>query len=193
MFLGIDAETSGLAREGLPPEDPAQPHLVQLGLKTWDAEWRPRCAVSLLVRPEGWSIEPEAQRVHGITDARAARFGVRLGAALLLLQDLAATAKTIFAHNMQYDRLIITAAIFRAGGSGTWWARRANDMRCSMEEATPHCQLKGEYGGYRFPSLEEAHAILCPELPTFKSRHDALEDIEAAAQVLRAIDRRSSE
>ena len=169
MFLGFDCETSGLAREGLPPDDPSQP---------------------LLIKPEGWSIEPEAERVHGIPTARALRFGVRLGTALLALHDMANAARTIFAHNMQFDRLIVTAALHRAGATGNWWARRAGDMRCTMEEATDYCQLPGQYGRFRWPSLEEARAILCPTLPPFKSTHDALSDIEAAADVLREIDRR---
>lgn len=188
MYLGIDCETSGLSRAHLPPEDPSQPHLVQLGLKTWNARWEPRASVSLLVQPDGWTIEPEAERVHGISQAQAMRAGVRLGVALLILQDLAATAKTIFAHNMQYDRLIITAALYRTKASGIWWARRAGDMRCTMEEATPLCQLPGQYGSFKYPDLEEAHAILLPGEATFKTRHDALSDIEAAARVLRKID-----
>lgn len=190
MFLGIDCETSGLVRDGLPAEDPTQPHIVQLGLRLWDQKWEPRASVSVLIRPDGWFIEPEAERVHGISQARAQRYGIRLGAALVMLQDLAGAAQTIFAHNMQYDRLVITAALYRAGASGIWWARRAGDMRCSMEEATPLCQLPGRFGSFKHPSLEEAHAILLPGEKPFVSRHDAILDIEAAGRVLREIDRR---
>lgn len=189
MLLGIDTETSGLWRDDLPPEHGSQPKLVQLGAVLYTAEWDPRARVSLLIQPEGWTIEPEAQRVHGISESQAARYGVRLGSALLTLHDMAKAARTIFGFNVQFDRAVITSSIFAVGAAGQWWARRGRDFRCAMEEATPLCQLPGKFG-LKFPSLEEAHAILCPTARTFRSRHDAVSDIEATAEVLRAIDHR---
>lgn len=193
MFLGIDTETSGLARDGLPPNDPSQPHLVQIGMRLWSTRWEPQAAVSLLIRPDGWSIEPEAERIHRISQARAERYGVPLPIALATLQGLVNAASIIFAHNMQFDRLVVTAALYRAKASGIWWAKRAGAMRCTMEEATPICQLPGRYGTFKHPSLEEAHTIMLPAEPVFVSRHDALTDIEAAARVFRELERRRAE
>lgn len=187
MRLFYDTETSGLWRDDLPFDHPSQPNLVQLGLQFFDAKWKRTGLFTAMIRPDGWSIEPDAERHHGISEARASRHGIPLVAALSVLQGFAANARRIAAHNNEFDRKIIKSAIARAGGEGLWWARKAPQFFCTMESSTPVCQLPGEHG-FKFPSLEEAHRFFYPEA-AYITEHDAEKDTDALVRVYQALER----
>lgn len=184
MLLVFDTETSGLWRDDLDVQDPSQPHLVQLGAQLFDLDYRRRGHMNVLIKPEGWEIEQEAASVHGISTATCHRYGVPLVAALSTFQGLVACASRIIAHHALFDRRVVAAAIFRAHGTGVWWQRCGTKMFCTMETATPVLKIQGEFGD-KFPSLEEAVAMLAPGTP--KPTHDADTDISATVAVYRAL------
>lgn len=186
MRLFYDTETSGLWRDDLPYDHPSQPNLVQLGLQFYDAKWKRTGVLVALIKPDGWSIEPDAERHHGISEARCARHGIPLVAALSVLQAYAANSRRIAAHNNEFDRKVIKAAIARAGGEGLWWQRKAPQFFCTMETSTPILQLPGEHG-FKFPSLEEAHRFFYPE-HEYTTQHDAEADTDALVRVYQALE-----
>lgn len=185
MILLCDTETSGLTKDGLDPMDPSQPHLVQLGAQLFDRQWIKRAHLTVLIKPEGWQIETEAEAVHGISTAICHRHGIALAEALVPFRGLVTAASRIVIHHAQFDRRVIAKGIKDAGGEGVWWARAGSKLFCTMETATPVLKLPSEFG-YKFPSLEEAVAALCPgeDLPV---KHDADSDIAACAAVYRAL------
>lgn len=185
MNLVVDTETSGLMKDGLDPLDPTQPHMVQLGAQLFDKDWVKRAHLTVLIKPEGWSIEPGAEAVHGISTKTCSRYGIALAEALVPLRGLVACASRVIAHHMEFDRAVISSAIHRAGGEGLWWKRAAGKMLCTMETSTEVCAIPGEFGR-KFPKLEEAVAILCPDadLPV---KHDAESDIAACVAVYRSL------
>lgn len=186
MRLAFDTETTGLVRKDLPNSDPSQPHLIQLAAKLFSPKWEVKGSLKVLIKPDGWSIEPAAAEIHGITEAACARYGVPLGAALLLFKSLADQASEVGAFNLHsFDRNVIGTACYRAGGVGLWWTQAARKMECIMEASAPVCELPGEFGGFKHPSLTEAHLRLVG-LP-YEGRHDAEEDLDAAARVWRAL------
>lgn len=185
MLLVFDTESSGLLKAELDPLDPAQPHMVQLGAQLFDAQWRKRAHLTVLIKPSGWEIEPGAEAVHGISTQTCHRYGVELAAALVPFRALVMTASRIVGHHVQFDRRVIGSAIHRAGGDGNWWARAAGKLCCTMETATPVLNLPGEFGA-KFPSLEEAVTGLCPGRE-FPVKHDADSDIAATLAVYRAL------
>lgn len=185
MRLFYDTETTGLWREDLPFDDPSQPRLCQIGLQLYDANWTRTGILTALIKPEGWSIEPEAEKHHGISVARCARHGVPLVAALAVLQAFAASSRQIIAHNNEFDRKVVKAELARLASDGLWWARKAPSFVCTMELSTPVCQLPGEYG-FKYPSLEEAHRYLYPG-EEFSTRHEAESDVEAVVRVFRGL------
>lgn len=191
MFLFFDTETSGLWRETLDPLDPSQPDLIQIGAKLFDPNWKLAGAVYNLIRPVGWSIEPEAQAVHGISDGRCAKYGVRLAAALSDFHDLTENSRSLVGHHVFFDWRVIKCAIHRAGGEGLWWQKVSGRLECTMELATPHCQLPGQFGSFKFPSLDEAHGFFFPDRP-FKAAHDANADLDATVSIYRAIKERTN-
>lgn len=190
MLLILDTETSGLLRDDLAAEDPSQPHLVQLGAQLFSQDGTKRGHLNVLIKPDGWSIEPQAQQVHGIDVQVCHRFGVDVVFALGVLQGMVGCAARIVAHNMNFDRKVIASAIHRAGGTGLWWQRAGSRMFCTMEAATPVLKLEGKFG-HKFPSLTEAMAGLCPDYP-FVERHDADSDVAATAELYRALQRQAA-
>src|SRR4028119_1323425 len=125
MRLVWDSETSGLLRDDLPASDPSQPHLVQLGAQLFDAQWRRAGILTCLIKPDGWSIEPEAEAVHGISEARCHRYGVDLPVALAMFAQLVGKASVLIAHHANFDRKVIDIQLHRLGASGDWWKRKA--------------------------------------------------------------------
>lgn len=186
MILVFDTETSGLLRP-LPATDPSQPHIVQLAAHLYDGQWRRQSAMAVLVRPDGWAIEPEAGQVHGISTMRCERYGVSPVSALAVFRSMVDCAMTIVSYNLHgFDRPVIAAALAHAGSDGAWWQKAAPRMQCAAEMATERLRLPGVYGGYKMPSLVEAFTALCPG-QTFDQRHDAEADLLACAAVYRAL------
>lgn len=190
MFLVFDTETSGLRREGVDLLDPSQPRMIQIGAQLFDGKWVKRGGMLALIKPDGWSIEPEAQDVHGISEARAARYGIPLVSALGMFKALSEKAEFIIGHNLLFDRGVVTSELHRIGAAGLWWQRRMEAFRCTMEAATPILQLPGQFG-FKYPTLEEAHHFLLPALD-YHSQHDAEPDLEATARVYRELDARGA-
>lgn len=187
MRLFFDTETSGLWRSDLAWDDPSQPDLAQVGARLYDMEWRCTGSFTLLIKPDGWSMEPGAEAHHGISEMRCARHGVPLVAALSALAGLTANARQLVAHHVEFDRAVIRAAIQKVGGSGLWWQKKADSFFCTMEAMTPVCQLPGQWGSFKFPSLEEAHRHLFPA-EKFDTQHDAESDLLACLRIFRQLE-----
>lgn len=190
MRLVLDTETSDLRKADLPADDPGQPQMCQLGAVLFDAAWRRRAAFVFLIKPDGWSMSPGAEAHHGITEAQCARFGVPALLALAAFQQLAKSAMQVLAHNMEFDRAVIASELRRLETDTHWWARCAPRLFCTMEATTDVCRLPGEFGGFKFPSLEEAIRCLYPERADFTTSHDAEADLMAAADVAKALEQR---
>src|SRR5690349_15738635 len=108
LICAFDTETTGIDN----------PRLVELGaalIELTPEGPRERASVSLIVRPAGYEIPPEAERVHGISTAAALRCGVPLIVAVSALTNLWAAAETRVAHNLEYDDRVIDAALAALG------------------------------------------------------------------------------
>jgi DNA polymerase-3 subunit epsilon len=188
-ILFFDTETSGLWKDALDARHPSQPHLVQLSTKVV------RCAdrkimgrATWLVRPEGWSIEPEAQAVHHISEADCYAYGLPLANVLLQLQAACRTAELAVAHHVQFDRAVILSAIGRTNTPTIWWDRMANSFGCTMERATDIVRMPGNFGTHKFPKLEEAMDWFFPAEAPYQTRHTAEADTDACERLWWAMD-----
>lgn len=185
MLLAFDTETSGLFKEGVDPLDPGQPRLVQLGAQLYDAQWIKRGHLTVLIKPDGWEIEPEAEAEHKISTRNCHRYGISLPEALIPFRGLVAASSRVIAHHMNFDRKVIANSIAQAGGEGNWWARAGHKLLCTMETSTEVCALPGEFG-FKFPSLEEAYRELV-DADGMTQKHDADSDIEAMVKIYRKL------
>ena len=129
MRLFFDVETTGLPERNLPPNDPRQPHLVQLACLLCEDDGTERASVSLIVRPPV-PIPDEVAAIHGITNGIAAAAGVPPAAAFGIWSNLARRAGTLVAHNIAFDEAIMLTAWCRqhvgsaeaaADGTTTIW------------------------------------------------------------------------
>lgn len=192
MYLIFDSETSGLWRDKLPATDASQPHLLQIAAELLTDDFERKGLLFGLVKPDGWTIEPQAQDVHHISIMEATRYGVPLPSLIIPFYQMALKADTIVAHNVEFDRHIITSALFRVSGEvPIGWRKKLNQFFCTQEQSAADCALPGPIPGIpKYPTLEEAHARLVPEI-AFHSRHDALDDLEATKRVFMALKRKS--
>lgn len=183
-ILFFDVETSGLWRAALAHDHPSQPHLVQLTAKLVRiADRKKMGGSSWLIQPEGWSIEPEAEEVHHISldDCRA--YGLPISRVLLELEAATRAASLLVAHNAQFDRATVWAAISRTGTGTQWWDRLARSFRCTMEETTDIVRLPGQFGGFKFPTLSEAHDHFVPALAPYLTLHQGEADTDACERI----------
>jgi DNA polymerase III epsilon subunit-like protein len=187
MLLFIDCETSGLPDHNLPIAHPSQPHIVQLA--AWLGQWeegvlRHHSSLNSIIRPEGWTIHPHAERVHGISLERAHAVGEPLSEvlhrlfSLVLLADGASGGVhgSLIAHNLPFDNRMLLCEAERAHLD----ASSLGLLRpfCTMRALTPRMRLPGRRPGeYKWPRLEEAFAYCFPARPSPSDAHSAMGDV----------------
>lgn len=180
MKLFFDTETTGIARFNLPPEHPTQPHIVQLGAILADDNRRVVAEMNLLVKPEGWTIPPEAAAVHGISTELAAASGLRVQTVVKLFMQLVLRADLIVAHNLDFDRMLVMAELARMAEATDLDLMRNRSGFCTMRAATPIMRIPGR-AGYKWPNLREAYAHFVGG--QFEGAHDAMADVRACRSV----------
>lgn len=199
-ILIIDTETSGLPkdRRALPEDYEKWPRIVQVGAILYKCPYENKPGhvlkkYSSLVCPNGWSIDPEATKVHGITEEVAKKNGISISKVLDGLTELMPTANAICCHNVSFDVPVILAEYHR-----NCKIRRSKDCPigflptiCTMEIGKKLCRILTEgtrkngdkYLYYKFPKLSELYSYLTGTEFTGKF-HSALEDCEATVAIL---------
>ena len=203
--LIFDTETTGRVDFRLPPSDPSQPDLVQLGMLLVDTgTWTARAQISTLVRTRpGVKIEAGARDTHGLSAEDCGRYGVGPDAAARLFLELYGRADVVVAHNLQFDAAVMEAALGRSaalnggrsenhfdamisigrpGDDGDDGRRR--QRICTMKASTDLLKIPSKFGaGYKWPSLAEAYRFVADE--ELEGGHDALVDASACLDVFR--------
>lgn len=181
MYLFFDTETTGMIDFKASHEEAHQPHLVQLGAILTDASGRVRGELNLLIKPTGWTVDPDAFDVHGISAEDCDQFGVPLPEALTLFGQLSACATVLVAHNIAFDRKILDIAVHRLSGSMDFSGHR---QYCTMRESTRICNIPGPRGP-KWPTLQEAHTHFFGH--EFDDAHDAMADVRACMRIYFAL------
>src|SRR5579863_3550758 len=114
LTIVVDTETSGLPARGEVVTSPSYPRLVELAAILAEGE-REVASFSFVVRPDGWTIPPEAAAVHGITTERAIAVGVPVTVAVAAYLNLRAVADEVAGHNVEFDLAMVAAALHRLG------------------------------------------------------------------------------
>lgn len=186
MYLFFDCETTGLPRNWKAPVTDVDnwPRVVQVAWARYDSKNRHLGARSYIVTPEGFTIPRDAQRVHGISTARALVEGTPLKKVLTALKTAAMEAEVLIAHNLRFDEGVIGAEFLRQGMKIPFTGK---DRLCTMLESTEFCRLPGPYG-YKWPTLAELHSTLFGE--DFEESHDAEADVIACAKCFFELKRR---
>lgn len=191
MILAFDTETTGLPVWNAPSDSPEQPHLVQLAMILLDDDLTERASVSLIVRPDGWTIPDDVAKIHGITTEMATALGVPEKVATTLYMSLLyGTGAQVVAHNSDFDLRIMRIAMLRAGRDKGWQDERTPQAYCTMKAATPIVNLpptpKMVAAGFnkpKAPRLSECVEFFFSE--QLVGAHDALVDVRACVRVYR--------
>jgi len=181
-YLFIDTETTGLPlRRGAPHTDlHVWPRIVSISWAFYDTPSSDPTYKYNIIRPQGFTIPPEAAGIHGISTERAIREGVALSTVLRALsEDIRGSSPSLLvAHNMQFDRPIIQAEYIRAGQEEPI---SMLPVFCTMVSTTELCRLPPMRNGkHKWPKLEELHYYLFRM--DFSAGHDARADVRACAK-----------
>lgn len=174
-FLYCDTETSNLTTK----------NIVQLAA-ILATETKELCSINLLIKPNGWTIDPKAEAVHGISMEKATKYGVGIEEALWVFNSLAEQADYMVCHNHFFDDGVI-------GGE---YKRLRREWRkpgiCTMLLSKDHCKIPPTermrnvgMRGYKNPSLMEVHQhfLGCG----FENGHDGFSDAMACLRIHRKI------
>lgn len=182
-LLFFDAEATGLVYRNRPSNDPSQPHIVQLAALLTDDCGKEISSMSVIVKPDGWSIPEQASNVHGITTDMADKYGIPIKDALNLFTALLNKSDEVIGHNVDFDMLVTEAEMHRAelsvedcwpgSGYGFCTMRKSVDIR-----KIPH---PGGWKGYKWPKLSEAYKHFFDK--ELEGAHDAMVDVRACAEV----------
>ncbi|WP_214084131.1 3'-5' exonuclease [Methanoculleus sp.] len=177
-YLFFDTETAGLpCYRNAPAHDTrAWPRLVQIAWLLCDSGGYVVRQACFIVRPEGFTIPPEAVRVHSITTETAIRTGVSLKTALDAFGQEVARSDTVVAHNVAFDGAVIAAECARSGMENPLSGILSI---CTMEASVRVCGIRRP-GGLKWPTLMELHRTLFGSL--YAGAHDAGNDAAACAR-----------
>lgn len=180
LTLVLDTETTGLPNSS-PLGHPSQPRLVQLAGVLTDPETQ-REVMRLDVVIYRDEIPARSIESHGITAEFAMKYGVNEGAALHLFEDMIDVADVIIAHNLDFDRKILTNAYRLMYKDPTFDPFAGKNLFCTMQASTPVCRIpRKNGGGVKQPKLSEAHKLLTGE--DFDGAHQAINDVLACQRV----------
>ena len=186
MYLIIDCETTGLPRNWKAPISDLDnwPRAIQIAWSLFDRADALVESAAHLVKPDGFTIPQDVQRIHGITTERALAEGKKLS---LVLQEFSAAAgksEMVVAHNLRFDESVISAEYHRLRLQPPFAGKR---RVCTMAQSTDFCKIPGAYG-HKWPTLSQLHQELfkCG----YEEAHDAGADVAACAKCFFELKRR---
>jgi len=174
--LFFDTETSGFHRKGLEPNDPNQAWVVQLGAILSDKD-HIYAAVNITIRPQGRTINPGAQKIHGISVTQANN-GVGEFATAAMFANMIMRSDTLVCHNFNFDIKMVRDLLIRNDMNQASETLNSTSSYCTMQNSTDLCKLPGRWPGkFKWPKLTELHKCLFNE--DFSDAHNAMADVMA--------------
>ena len=189
MYLIFDTETTGLPKKWNAPLTDVDnwPRCVQLSWQIHDQGGRLISNRDYLIKPDGFNIPYDSEKIHGISTDLATQKGQDINNVLNYFQDDLNKVQFIIGHNVNFDRNILGAEFLRKGLDDPFPSLKIIDT-CTEETANV-CQLKGgPRGRFKLPTLTELYFFLFND--KFKEAHNATADVEATARVFFELIRR---
>lgn len=180
MYIIFDTETTGLPGNYNAPITDLNnwPRLVQLAWQLHDAKGKLLSQQNHIVRPEGFTIPYNAEKIHGISTKRAEQEGKPLADVLSFFQQDMEKATFLVGHNVEFDIKVTGAEFLRKGVTTRFLEKKNLDTK---EISTEYCAIPGGKGGkFKWPTLTELHRKLFGA--DFDAAHDAAYDVHATAK-----------
>ena len=180
MYLIFDTETTGLPQNWKAPltDFDNWPRMVQIAWQMHDEKGNLINVKNFIVKPEGYNIPYNAEKIHGISTDRANKVGVDLKIVLeSFLHDLK-SSKFVVGHNIEFDNNIVGSEFLRKDMDNFLLGFPFLD---TMKDSVEYCQIPGgRGGGFKWPSLTQLHEKLFSE--SFAEAHNASADVEATSR-----------
>ncbi len=181
MYLIFDTETTGLPKRwDAPITDTANwPRCIQIAWQLHDEMGQLVEHQDYLVRPEGFNIPYDAERIHGISTELAEAEGITLAEVLEKFNVALGKAKFIVGQNLGFDVNIMGCEFHRMGVDSPMASMSVLD---TCTEVTANLlKLPGGRGGkFKLPTLTELHEYLFNA--PFAEAHNATADVEATTR-----------
>ncbi|APS37787.1 DNA polymerase III subunit alpha [Salegentibacter sp. T436] len=181
MYLIFDTETTGLPKRWDAPltDSDNWPRCIQIAWQLHDEMGRLVESQDYLVKPEGFNIPYDAEKVHGISTELAAEEGISLTEMLEKFQEALNKTKFVVGQNVGFDLNIMGAEFHREAMENNLQELPVLDT-CT-EVTAQMCKIPGGRGGkFKLPTLTELHEFLFDE--PFGEAHNATADVEATTR-----------
>jgi DNA polymerase-3 subunit alpha len=189
MYLIFDTETTGLPKRWDAPitDSDNWPRCIQIAWQLHDEMGTLIEHQDYLVKPEGFNIPYDAERIHGISTELAQAEGISLAEVLEKFNIALSKAKFIVGQNLGFDVNIMGAELHRMGVDSPMSSMPVLDT-CT-EVTASLLKLPGGRGGkFKLPTLTELHSYLF-NVP-FAEAHNATADVEATTRCFLELIRR---
>jgi DNA polymerase-3 subunit alpha len=179
MYLIFDTETTGLPRDFSAPITDLDnwPRLVQLAWQLHDHTGKLMSSGNYIVKPEGFTIPFNSEKIHGISTQRAIDEGYDLEFVLQEFRKDIDRAYFLIGHNVSFDENVMGAEFLRKKIPSAILDKPKIDTK---DEGTQYCAIPNGRGGYKWPTLTELHYKLFDK--GFEDAHDAAADVEATTR-----------
>ena len=180
MYLIFDTETTGLPQNYNAPltDFDNWPRLVQIAWQLHGPKGELISAQNHIVKPDGFEIPFNSEKIHGISTKRAHAEGKALDEVLDLFAEDVAKTKWVIGHNVEFDNAIVGCEYLRREKVNILEGKTNYDTKL---ESTDFCKIPGGRGGaYKWPTLTELHYKLFGV--GFDDAHDAAYDVDATAK-----------
>ncbi|TRX30033.1 DNA polymerase III subunit alpha [Flavobacterium franklandianum] len=181
MYLIFDTETTGLPKRwGAPISDTDNwPRCIQIAWQLHDDMGKVIEHQDYLVKPEGFNIPYDAERIHGISTELAEAEGIPLTEVLEKFNIALSKTKFIVGQNLGFDINIMGCEFYRLGVESPMSSMPILDT-CT-EVTASLLRLPGGRGGkFKLPTLTELHQYLFNK--PFGEAHNATADVEATTR-----------
>src|SRR6218665_35469 len=189
MYLIFDTETTGLPKRWDAPITDTNnwPRCIQIAWQLHDENGKLLEHQDYLVKPEGFNIPYDAERIHGISTELAEAEGILLSEVLEKFNIALSKSKFIVGQNVGFDVNIMGCEFHRFGINSPMASMPVLDT-CT-EVTASLLQLPGGRGGkFKLPTLTELHQYLF-NVP-FAEAHNATADVEATTRCFLELIRR---
>lgn len=180
MYLIFDTETTGRIENWKAEVSDFEsfPRVVQLAWQLHDYKGKLIETKNYIIKPDGYTIPFNAEKIHGISTERAERMGVPIAEVFDEFQKALEDTDFVVGHNVEFDQKVLGAEYHRYGRDDGFLKKKSLD---TMQSSTDFCQLPGGRGkGFKYPTLSELSDKLFQE--KVENAHNASADVEATAR-----------
>ncbi|MDZ7719684.1 MAG: DNA polymerase III subunit alpha [Balneolaceae bacterium] len=179
MYLIFDTETTGLPDNYSAPltDFDNWPRCVQLAWQVHDETGKLISKGNYIVKPDGFTIPFNSEKIHGISTGRAEKEGIPLADVMDAFDEDVENSTFIVGHNLEFDLNIMGSEYLRMERENPLTEKIHIDTK---DDATEYCAIPGGRGRYKWPTLSELHDKLFDI--GFEEAHNAAADVDATAR-----------